>query len=76
MRLRPLPLAMATASLVATVVATASGQAILRTRDGHFNSDGTGTAFGFVADFFGDVDGDGVGDCAIGAPFAAPGGQA
>jgi len=66
----------ASASFVAIAAATASGQAVLRTHDGHFNSDGTESAFGFAASFLGDVDGDGVGDYAVGAFDAKPGGEA
>jgi hypothetical protein len=75
MRPHFLRLATATASFVSIAAATASGQAVLRTHDGHFNSDGTETGFGYAAGFLGDVDGDGVGDYAVGAFDAAPGGE-
>lgn len=75
MSLHSLRFATVVSSFALLLVSTASGQNVLRTHDGAFNSDQSSADFAYALDFIGDVDADGVGDYVIGAPSAQPGGE-
>src|SRR5262245_24293344 len=76
MRQHPVRFSASLVSFAAILAVPAAGPNVLRSHDVPGMGARTGTKFAVAVDFVGDVDGDGVDDYAVGAPLAAPGGEA